>query len=219
VAAVAIDAQRTRRKRPPALIELRALRLAAAGAAALALAGCSAVAPFRGLTLTEEALHIRGVPPLQQDKQYACGAVCVAAVAAYWGVELTEFKRRQPAMPDTTTGRELQRLAQTLGLRAFVYRGDLGDLRDNLKKGRPVIVMLSKPPDPAWRRAGLAGALAQSWSERLKRPPHWVVVVGLADDGSVIVHDPASGALTIKGASFEKWWKQMDQLCVLVARS
>ncbi len=121
-------------------------------------------------------------------------------------------------MPADASGRDLQELARQLGLRAFLFRGSLADLEDNLRKGRPLIVMIPKPPDPAWRQAGLIGALAAGWSERLMRPPHWVVVTGLAGRDKVIIHDPAAGPLVVKRPVFEKWWGRADNLCLLLVR-
>lgn len=188
----------------------------AAAAVLSCVTGCSSVTAFRGVTLSEQALYVRGVPPLRQDRSHSCGPVALAAVATHWGVPADEFLRRCPADMADASGRDLQELASDLGLKSFLFRGDVSEIRDNLQKGRPVIVMLPKPPDPAWRRAGLLGGLAAAASERLRRPPHWAVVVGLAADGAVILHDPSAGPLTVARAAFEQWWEQTDNLCLLV---
>ena len=173
---------------------------------------------FRGIPLTGDSLYVSGVPPLRQDAQYACGPVCVAAVGMHWGVSLDEFKAKYPAAPQDTTGRDLRALVESLGLQAFVFQGSLDDLRDNLRRGRPMIVMITKPPDPVLRRTGVLGALALAISERVPHPPHWVVVIGLLGDHAVIVHDPAAGPIQIKAAAFIKWWAAQKNLCVLIAR-
>jgi predicted double-glycine peptidase len=143
----------------------------------------------------------------------------VAAVAAYWGVGLAEFKTKCPVTPQDTTGADLQALAASLGLRAFVFQGSLADLQDNLRQGRPVIVMITKPPDPALRQAGLVGALGLALSEHVTHPPHWVVVIGLAGPQDVIVHDPSAGLLQIKADVFQKWWQRMNNVSVLIVPS
>lgn len=182
-----------------------------------ALGGCTSVASFQGIPLSGESLYVSGLPPLRQNEQYACGPVCVAAVAAHWGVELGDFKAKCPSAPHDTTGLELQTLAQSLGLRAFVFQGSLDEMRTNLRQGRPLIVMITKPPHQALRRMGLLGGIALALSEKISRPSHWVVVIGFTVEQEVIVHDPATGPLRIKLAAFEKWWAEQKNLCVLVA--
>lgn len=188
----------------------------AAICAALGLSGCTSVKSFRGLSLTGDSLYVSGLPPLRQNQDYACGPTCVAAVAAHWGVGLAEFKAKCPVAAPDTTGPDLRAIAESLGLRGLVYRGSLADLQDNLRQGRPVIVMIPQPPNPALRQAGLIGALALSVSEHVPHPSHWVVVIGITADQQVIVHDPAAGPLQLEAAVFEKWWQRMNNLCVLV---
>ena len=177
------------------------------------------MANFRGIPLVGDGLYVSGLPPLRQNKQYTCGAACVAAVAAHWGVTLDEFKAKCPAAPKDSTGQDLQALAESVGLQAFVFQGSMADLQDNLRQGRPMIVMITQPPDPALRQLGLWGRLALSLSEHVSHPAHWVVVIGLTGDQSVIVHDPATGLLQIKAPAFQKWWSQRNNLCVLIARA
>lgn len=200
----------------PSPMPMFRLHLALLGA--WTLCGCSSVTGFRGIPLTGDSLYVSGVPPLRQDAQYACGPVCVAAVGMHWGVPLIEFKTRCSAAPQDATGQELRALAEAIGLQAFVYQGSPDDLRDNLRRGRPMIVMITKPPDPVLRRTGVLGALALAISERVPHPPHWVVVIGLLGDHAVIVHDPAAGPIQIKAAAFNKWWAEQGNLCVLIAR-
>ena len=177
--------------------------------------GCASVAGFNGLALDDDDGVYVSVPAVRQSQHHACGAASLAAVAAHWGVSLAEFKSRHPHLPDDTTGKDLQLLAEDLGLRAFVYQGSFDDLRDNLGKGRPLIVMLPKPLLPS---GGLIAAmLLNAWNQVGFRPPHWVIVTGFLGEREVIVHDPASGPLLIKQENFRKWWAEMDNLCVLVA--
>lgn len=163
-----------------------------------------------------ESLYVSGLPPIRKNARYACGPACVAAVAGYWGVGMTEFRTRIANAPADTTGKDLREMAEALGLLAFVFQGSLADLQDNLRQGRPVIVMLPKPPDPALRRAGWLGAAALALSEHVPHPPHWVVVIGIVGS-QVVVHDPSAGQLQIESGTFLKWWARTDHLCVLLA--
>ena len=181
---------------------------------ALWLGGCASVAPFKGLAIEDNSVYVAGLPPIHQDQHYACGAACVAAVAAYWNVSLEQFRTQRPQMPEDTTGQDLQRLAEDLGLQAFVYRGSSDDLRANLQHGRPMIVMI---PQPVLPTGGLVGEiLFNAWNQWGRKPAHWVVVVGMTKDKTVIIHDPESGTIEVKQTFFDQWWAQKGNLSVLI---
>ena len=182
---------------------------------AASLSGCASVAPFKGFAIEGDSVYVAGLPPIRQDRHYACGAACVAAVAGYWNVSLTEFRAKRPQMPGDATGLDLQQLAADLGLQAFAYRGSMEDLRENLQKGRPLIVMI---PQPVLPTGGLTGVpLINAWNRWGHKPAHWVVVLGLTRDKSVILHDPESGPMEVKPEAFQAWWAQKDHLTVLIA--
>jgi len=181
----------------------------------LLLGGCSTVTSFKGITLDDETIYVCGLPPIRQDKNYACGPACVAAVSAFWNVPLADFRTKFPSLTTDTTGQDLQRLGKDLGLQAFAYRGSLVDLKDNLRQGRPIIVMIPQPLVPD---SGLISmALLNAWDNWGPKPNHWVVVVGLTMDKDVIIHDPDSGPMVVKLDAFQKWWKQKENLTVLLA--
>ena len=180
----------------------------------LLASGCASVAPFNGLAIEDDGVYVAGLPPIHQDKRYACGAACVAAVAAYWNVTLAQFRTARGQMPEDATGHDLQVLAGELGLQAFVYRGSMEDLRYNLRQGRPLIIMI---PQPVLPTGGLVSAsLLNAWNRWGRKPAHWVVVTGLTKNQSVIVHDPESGPMTISPKSFQTWWAQKDELTILI---
>ncbi len=139
----------------------------------------------------------------------------MAAVAAFWNVPLAEFRAKHPSLPADTTGQDLQTLATELGLQAFAYRGSMEDLQENLNKGRPLIVMIPQPLIP---NTDLTSALLlNAWDQWGPKPNHWVVVVGLTKDKTVIIHDPASGPIAVKLVAFQEWWAKKDCLTVLLA--
>ena len=179
------------------------------------LGGCASVGAFRGITPDEDSLYINGLPPLLQDKHYACGATCVAAVAVFWNVPLTEIRVKHPELPAEMTGLELELLAKELGLDAFAYRGTTDDLQENLRKGRPMIVMI---PQPLLPRGDVASSvLLNAWNQWGSKPAHWVVVIGMTKNQAVIIHDPASGPMVVKREAFLSWWAQKENLTVLLA--
>jgi predicted double-glycine peptidase len=151
---------------------------------------------------------------IRQDEHYACGAACVAAVAAYWNVSPAEFRAKHPQMPADATGRDLQVLAEGLGLQAFAYRGSMDDLAENLRKGRPLIVMIPQPLLPNGELT--ASLLLNAWNQWGPKPAHWVVVVGITKNKAVIIHDPYSGPLVVKPEAFQAWWAKKGNLTVLI---
>ena len=181
----------------------------------LLLGGCASVTAFKGITLDDESVYVSGLPPIRQDEHYACGAACVAAVAAYWNVSPAEFRAKYPQMPADATGRDLQVLAEGLGLQAFAYRGSMDDLQENLRKGRPVIVMIPQPLLPNGELT--SSLLLNAWNRWGPREAHWVVVVGIARNRAVIIHDPYSGPLVVKPETFQAWWEKKGNLTVLMA--
>ena len=181
----------------------------------LMVGGCASVAPFKGITIEERSVYVSGVPAIRQDKHYACGAACLAAVAAYWNVPLLTFREKRAQMPEDTTGADLQALARELGLQAFSYRGSMEDLQENLHKGRPLIVMIPQPVLPSGGFIG--GSLINAWNQWGLKPAHWVVVIGLEKEDVVIIADPESGLLKVKRPAFQAWWAKKDHLTVLVA--
>lgn len=181
----------------------------------LLLGGCASVAAFKGVALDEECLYVSGLTPVMQNKQYSCGAACVAAVAVFWNVPLSGFRAKHPQVSANLTGLDLQMQAEELGLQAFAYRGSMDDLQENLRKGRPVIVMILQPLVPTGDL--MSGLLLTAWDKFGVRHSHWVVVIGVTKNQSMIIHDPLSGPIVIKREAFKAWWAHEDNLTVLLA--
>jgi len=177
--------------------------------------GCASVAPFNGLAIEDKSVYVSGVPPIRQDKHYACGAACLAAVAAYWNIPLQTFRQKRAQMPENATAADLQAVALELGLQAFSYRGSMDDLQENLHKGRPLIVMIPQPIVPSGRVVG--ETLINVWNQWGPKPAHWVVVLGLEQENAVIIDDPEAGFIKIKRPLFQAEWIKKSNLTVLVA--
>lgn len=165
------------------------------------------------------------VPFDRQVNPIACGAHLLASVIRYWRpVETVTgksiFASRPPA--DAKVGysmQELISLAGEHGLSAYGVRIAEPDLVAELEKGRPVLVPLLLPgvyeqtasffdPDPAGiaqLKAWYLGAVGSA-SELLKAGllPHYVLVVGHADDRFVLL-DPVLGYRTIAKARLARY--------------
>lgn len=135
------------------------------------------------------------VPFLPQPKD-GCGAASLAMVLRYW---------QQPADVDAIAralvdpglhgirGSHLEAFARERGVTAIAYKGDLGQMRRYLERGRPLIA--------AWK---------------LKKGYHSVVVVD-ADQATVTFHDPAEGpSRSLATREFERRWKGAGYWTLLV---
>jgi predicted double-glycine peptidase len=123
------------------------------------------------------------VPYVRQVKS-GCGAAAVAMVVQYWARHNPELKNAAsetdridellPASRRGIRGAALKDYLSQRGFAAFVFDGEVKDLRHHFERGRPVIVCLA-----------LSGPRA---------PFHYAVVVGV-DEHSVWLHDSARGKL------------------------
>ena len=129
----------------------------------------------------------------------------IAMVMQYWvqqtpGLDAAaagaeHIDKALPARSNGTFGNDLKEYLEAHGFSAYVFDGELADLRNHLAKGRPIVVCL-----------GLKGPDA---------PLHYVVVVGIGDD-EVLLNDPARGKLfREKAADFLRAWKVTENWALL----
>jgi ABC-type bacteriocin/lantibiotic exporter with double-glycine peptidase domain len=138
------------------------------------------------------------VPFVAQQKD-TCAAASLAMVLRYWGEESVsqDAIARELLQPELhgIPGSRLTAFAQQRGLTAVAYAGDSLQLEEYVAKGRPLIV--------AWRMA--------------RGRYHNVVVIGVEEDGDVVVNDPAAGAARrIDARTFEKRWGGAGHWTLLV---
>ncbi len=156
----------------------------------LCLCNVAAVAEPSGLWLD--------VPFVKQEKN-GCGAATIAMVMQYWALQ-----QGRPQSPNADAiqiqralysghargiyASEVEGYLQQEGFRTFAFRGEWTDLKQQLEKGRPLIVALK--PD--------SGNI----------PLHYVVIAGLDwEEGLVMVNDPAQRKLLKQDrSSFEREW-------------
>ena len=136
--------------------------------------------------------------PFVSQRKDTCGAAALAMVLRFWGLSAShDDLARELQVPDLrgVPGSRLVDLARSRGFTATAYQGDLAQLRDFVGKGRPLVV--------AWAMGG--GRY------------HNVVVVGFADDGRVLVNDPARGAgRAVPAREFERRWAGAGHWTLLV---
>jgi Predicted double-glycine peptidase len=144
--------------------------------------------------------------PYVKQVAAGCGSASLAMVIQYW----VRYSRGiDPAASDaerihrvlarenakSIAGTALKKYLEDNGFSAFIFNGELQDLRHHVEKGRPVITCLA----PAGRRG----------------PMHYVVVVGVTEE-AVIVNDPARGKLIREEpARFLRSWQLTGQWSML----
>lgn len=146
-------------------------------------------------------LLLPGVAFIGQPTQRSCGAAALAMVERYWG------KNASPddviASVPAAHGRglragELRDHARGAGLRAWVIKGEPGDLKTELERGRPLIVGLAKP---------YGG----------KTVGHFEVLIGLHPGRrEVLTLDPLSGPRRNSVDGFVREWVPSGQLAIVV---
>lgn len=145
------------------------------------------------------------VPFVQQAKA-GCGSAAIAMVMEYWAHQFPGLEKAQadaerinqllpPTSPKGIQGEALKRYLESQGFQAFIFDGELTDLRSHFAKGRPVIVCLAPK--------GTRG------------PLHYAVVAGL-DNQSVWLNDPARGKLFHEDLErFQTEWRRTDNWALL----
>ena len=153
----------------------------------LALIGCiaSCALPYRGgaravhqTQLGSNWLQAASTPVVKQRQQTDCGLAALAMVAGAWGHQwsVADLAKR---VPPTKTGIKLgllRDLARERGLEAFAIKATRDDIKNELAKGRPVLLGLMLPHDQKRNRS------------------HFEVAIALnTQDGTIITIDPATG--------------------------
>lgn len=165
---------------------------------ALSLVPASAMGTSRGVWLD--------VPYVHQVKE-GCGSAAIAMVLQYWSQKgasvpadrMDEGRIQRDLYLKASHGiraSDMERYVNESGFSAFAFSGEWKDLKNHLKKGRPLIAAIQ--PD---KRAAL----------------HYVVIAGLDSvNEAVLLNDPERGKLIrVERQEFEKEWKPTDNWTLL----
>lgn len=145
---------------------------------------------------TTPGLPVLDVPYVPQTEAL-CGGAAAVMVMRYWGGDSVGIQAFEPLVDDSARGIRTDVLAgeiHSLGWRALTFRGSLPEIRRQLSRGRPVIVLLRVAPDRY----------------------HYVVVVAVGD-GAVLVHDPARAPFRrLTAKEFRREWAPTGAWSLLV---
>jgi predicted double-glycine peptidase len=145
---------------------------------------------------------LRGVPFVQQDTEYECGAAAISMVVSYWtGVEpravVAHFR---PVGERGIAAGVLRDYAREQGLASYLIEGKFQDLANELKAGRPVLVGLSKP---------------QTKDRVLD---HYEVVVGIhPEQQKIVTLDPSEGWRENSLQGFAREWQLAGHVTLIVS--
>jgi predicted double-glycine peptidase len=176
-----------------------------------ALLSASACSTYRGTArdtsptkLAEEPgwVLLRDVPLVKQETEFECGAAAISMVVSYWtGVEPRRVVAHfRPVGERGIAAGKLRDYAREQGLESFLIEGELQDLANEIKAGRPVLVGVSKP---------------QAKDRVLD---HYEVVIGVHRDGKRIVTlDPSEGWRENSLEGFAREWKIAGNVMLVVS--
>lgn len=147
-------------------------------------------------------LQAAPTPVVVQKKQSDCGLAALAMVAGAWGRHwsVDEMARRAPPGDKGVKLKVLRDVARERGLEAYAIEGTTQDLRNELAKGRPVLLGLLLPHDMRRNRS------------------HYEVVIAINQrDGTVITIDPANGQWMKRSAKvLDLEWKHAKYATLVV---
>jgi ABC-type bacteriocin/lantibiotic exporter with double-glycine peptidase domain len=170
--------------------------------------GCASAAEgnrFDPRLLQEEEGWIRapGVPVILQEGDADCGAAALSMILASWGAPgfPEECLPSRSAPSQGIPAARLREIALSRGLRAYLLKGEAGDLEAQLGQERPVLV-----------------GVAREGPHGLAR--HYLVIVALHPRRGLIVSlDPAAGWRVEPFPDFLATWTRAGRLMLLVFRA
>ncbi len=135
--------------------------------------------------------------PVYRSERSCCGLAALWMVLDYWretgGRARQEWLARRRCPDQGYSVGQLAAMARARGLRALVYQGRPSDLSRQVAATRPVIVLL--------RRLGRN---------------HFVVVVGTATGGRLVVNDPGRGMVFLRRTDLLKQWEALGRPTLLL---
>jgi len=138
--------------------------------------------------------------PFVKQSEEGCGSAAISMVLQYWsaqGARIDSQRADATAIQKQLYSRkahgifasDMETYFKTSGFKVFLLDGNWGELVQEVKQGRPLIVSLQPGSGHS--------------------PLHYVVVTGVDwQKDAVFLHDPARGKLVrVERADFEKQWR------------
>ncbi len=146
---------------------------------------------------------ITGVPFIAQE-EFQCGPAALAMVLRFYGAAVDHDEiAREIYLPSIrgTLNLDLEFYARRRGFQARAFQGTLDRVRDELRRGRPLIV---------FQDLGLPGYPV----------PHFAVLLGYDDRaGVVVLHSGTTPYRVASYAAFEASWARRRNWTLLITRA
>ncbi len=158
-------------------------------------AGCAGVETRGG---KEEAGVMLAVPFFPQDA-YQCGPVALAEVFGFWGRDVTPEEVAAEVFNPRLSGTlsmDMVLHPRRKGFRSSAYWGGIEDLRDKIRKGLPLIVLVD-------------------FGFSVVEKNHFMVIVGYNDDG-VYAHSGRDRNRFFSYDELQRIWKKTGYWTLLV---
>lgn len=170
--------------------------------------GCVSQHPFNLAKIqNKEGIRLLKIAPVKQEQNGYCGVACLEEVLYYWGKPVRQkeiWDSITKGEKDEIIAKELREYAEQVGLKGFIFKGNIHDIGANIEKGRPLII--------AHESTGFLRGLAG------KNDYHYVVVVGYNKvQDYYIIDDPAQNRYWMLSDKFEKMWASGFNFLMLVA--
>lgn len=185
--------RRIQGKRRPARVLLLVL---------LGLVGCARVSldDIRADVAAGHGHLITGVPFIAQEA-FQCGPAALAMVLQYYGARVDQDEiAREIYLPSIrgTLNLDLELYARRRGFQARAFQGTLARVKDELRRGRPLIV---------FQDLGFAAYPV----------PHFAVLLGYDDRaGVVVLHSGTTPSRVVSYAEFEATWARRRGWTLLI---
>lgn len=186
---------------------------AVALAVALFGAACAGGGYYRGtardvmpasLTAERGWVTVKGLELIWQKKESDCGVAALAMMMKHWSKPVTtdEILQRIPVKDkERIPAGALREFARQRGLQAFIIKGEMGDLIQEVGANRPVMV-----------------GLVQVHGDRAL--PHYEVVAGINVTGKrVLLFDPARGYREDGFEGFTREWEPAGRMAMVIVPS
>lgn len=139
------------------------------------------------------------IPVVKQESDF-CGAASLTMVFKYWGKNISQYSISDKIFDQSHKGilsGNLKSFSEDMGFHAFVYRGEINNIKENIKKGRPLIVAIRSQAPSGF---------------------HYMVTVGFDEElALILVNDPFLGEMKrMNVQDFSERWKETNYWTLLL---
>lgn len=146
-----------------------------------------------------DSMYIIENMPFHPQESYQCGPAALSMVLNYWGIAVSPEEIAKEIFSETARGTlniDMLLFSQRKGMTAVQYRGNIDDLKKNIRSGYPVIVLVD-------------------YGFSLYKKHHYMVVYGYSEKG-LIINSGRSEKQYMKQETFLNLWGKTEYWTLLV---